>query len=192
MQAQHDDELQEKLSGTIAAKRDNKQAKKRSKRLSKLTTRRKKTPVEQLAAMAETRKVSEAAIFAHAMPTETRSPPLSESELPHKDSLKSGEPLSAKAHSASNLPQEKDEKESLVLDFQNPMLDPVRDTPNEAILNQNQGSSNHLQLPMIMTAPGNEPSKQPSVVNQEQSAQFRGLGKTSLSMQSVDNVSLLV
>ena len=143
--------------------------------------------------MAETRKISEAAIFAHAMPTETRSPPLSESELPHKDSLKSGEPLSAKAHSASNLQQEVAEKESLVLDFQNPMLvEPARDTPNEAHLNQNQGSSNHLQLPMIMTAPGNEPSKQPSVVNQEQSAQFRGLGKTSLSMQSVDNVSLLV
>lgn len=157
---QQDEELQEKLTGTINAKRENKQAKKRSKRLSKLTTRRKKTPVEQLTAMAETRKISEAAIFAHAMPTETRSLPLSESELPHKDSLKSGEPLSAKAHSASNLQQEVAEKESLVLDFQNPMLvEPARDTPNEAHLNQNQGSSNHLQLPMIMTAPGNEPSK---------------------------------
>ena len=52
--------MEENLAGTINAKRENKQAKKRAKRLSKLTTRRKKTPVDQLAAMAETRKISEA------------------------------------------------------------------------------------------------------------------------------------
>ena len=119
--------------------------------------------------MAESRKINEAAIFQHPIPTETKSPPLSESELPHKDSLKSGgDPPSAKAHSASNLQQEVAvEKESLELNFQqNPMMDQVRDTPNEAHLNQNQGSSTHLQLPpMVVTAPGNEPSKQPSLVN---------------------------